>query len=128
MKNSKADKLEIFELITGEPCMIDLDQIQSLSNVIVDLSNKKCFLELDRFDRRIFKFGDSAPNLKSFILRTGKLSITLPNQFDENRFQAIKLPVNETLVMHSTHEVDLVRIKAYLQELFPFIAQHMQGT
>ena len=95
---------------------------------IINLSNKKCFLELDRFDRRIFKFGDSALNLKSFILRTGKLSSKPTNQFDENRYQAIKLLVNETLEMHSTHEVDLVEIKVYLQRLFPFIAQHMVGT
>ena len=91
----------------------------------MDLSNTQCFLELDRFDRRIFKFGLSAPNLQSFTIRTGKSSYLSTKHFDENRYQAIRLLVNQSLEMHSTHDVDIVRIKTYLQELFPFTSEYM---
>ncbi len=128
LKVQNAEKLEIFELLTMQPYMIDFDSTSSLKYVTIDLANIYCFLELDRIHKKVFKFSNRAPNLKSFIFRTGGDYFEDENRFDENRYQAIKLLVNETLEMHSTHEVDLVEIKVYLQKLFPFIAQHMQGT
>ena len=63
--------LDNLKIKTSEPELICAKDLRALTHFCLDLSNDCCFLELDKFDREIFNFGDSSPNLKLFLLRVG---------------------------------------------------------
>ena len=56
MTVSNCPLLSSFTLKTTYPDLISVDNFRSLRYFEVDLSNDRCFLELDRFDKRVYKF------------------------------------------------------------------------
>lgn len=58
-------------LTTSEPEFIGIDDLKALRYFSLDISNRHCFLELDRFDERIFQFANEAPKLRTLLIRTG---------------------------------------------------------
>ena len=56
---------------TSEPKAIVIDYLPKVKFFTLDLNNKRCFLELDRFDKRVFFLAKEAPKLERLVLRTG---------------------------------------------------------
>jgi len=95
----------------------------------MDLINDKCFLELDRFDKKVFNFSGKTQKLLKFVLRTGKSQFRyIERELEENRYQALKWKMNQSLVFQATHKVDLNKIKQHLTEIFPFLGKRLSAA
>ena len=68
---AECSELSDIEIKTSEPKAIVVGYLPKLKSFTLDLNNEKCFLELDRFDERVFFLSDEAPKLEKLILRTG---------------------------------------------------------
>lgn len=64
-------RLEKCIIKSKNPEKIKIDDLCALTHFSLDLINEWCFLELERFEEKVFEFGNQAPHLRLFLLRTG---------------------------------------------------------
>ncbi len=120
------DQLTDCQIVADYPEKIQIENLNQLRAFALDLACKKCILELDRYDVNVFNFATETSQLESFYLRTGTKSDFNSCNGTHERYQAVKWQAKNTFQFDVTHSIDLIRVKAYLVELFPFMASFVQ--
>jgi hypothetical protein len=80
------DQLTHLQIEAEDAGKIQIGYIDKLKTFCLDLSCKKCILELDRYDVRAFYFATVASQLESFYLRTGTQSESKRDELTHKRY------------------------------------------